>query len=79
MAYDVNNLFWIRKCIRIRCCNRMVVTYFYKITVTKGKKEYSYRIVDTYKTILKRVKRHYKEGADAVEMELLKEIKLDFG
>jgi protein-disulfide isomerase-like protein with CxxC motif len=35
--------------------------------------------VDTYKTILKRVKRHYKEGADAVEMELLKEIKLDFG
>ena len=49
----------------------MVVIDSYKITVTKGTKEKKYKIVNTYKNILKKVNQHYKEGADAVEMEWL--------
>jgi len=49
----------------------MVVIESYKIVVTKGTKEKKYKIADSYKNILKKVNQHYKEGADAVEMEWL--------
>ena len=43
----------------------------YKCTVTKGKKEEVCHYSLPYKMILKEVDQHYKEGADAVELEMI--------
>ena len=47
---------------------------FYKVTVTKGKKEELWHWgYYPYNMVMKDVKRLYKEGADAVELEMITE------
>jgi hypothetical protein len=43
----------------------------YKCVVTKGKKEVVWHYSLPYKMILEEVDQHYKEGADAVELEMI--------
>ena len=49
----------------------------YKCTVTKGKKEDVWHYSLPYKMILKEVNQHYKDGADAVEMEMITQEEFD--
>jgi len=47
---------------------------FYKVTVTKGKKEELWHWgYYPYNMVMKDVKKLYKEGADAVELEMITE------
>ena len=50
---------------------------YYKCWVTKNNrtKEYGYGL--PYKDVLKEVKQHYKDGADAVEMEMITKQEFD--
>ena len=49
----------------------------YKCTVTKGKKEVVWHYSLPYKMIEEEVDQHYKEGADAVELEMITQKELD--
>ncbi len=49
----------------------------YKCIVTKGKKEVVWHYSLPYKMILKEVDQHYKEGADAVELEMITQEEFD--
>ena len=51
--------------------------YNYKCTVTKGKKEVVWHYSLPYKMILEEVDQHYKEGADAVELEMITQQEFD--
>ena len=49
----------------------------YKCTVTKGKKEVVWLYSLPYKMIEEEVDQHYKEGADAVELEMITQKEFD--
>ena len=49
----------------------------YKCTVTKGKKEVIWHYSLPYKMIEEEVDQHYKEGADAVELEMITQEEFD--
>ena len=49
----------------------------YKCTVTKGKKEVVWHYSLPYKMIEEEVDQHYKEGADAVELEMITQTEFD--
>ena len=49
----------------------------YKCTVTKGKKEVIWHYSLPYKMIEEEVDQHYKEGADAVELEMITQTEFD--
>ena len=49
----------------------------YKCTVTKGKKEVIWHYSLPYKMIEEEVHQHYKEGADAVELEMITQKEFD--
>ena len=49
----------------------------YKCIVTKGKKEVVWHYSLPYKMILEEVDQHYKEGADAVELEMITQEEFD--
>tara|TARA_B100000959_G_scaffold76359_1_gene81095 strand:+ start:7337 stop:7528 length:192 start_codon:yes stop_codon:yes gene_type:complete len=49
----------------------------YKCIVTKGKKEVVWHYSLPYKMILEEVDEHYKEGADAVELEMITQQEFD--
>ncbi len=49
----------------------------YKCIVTKGKKEDVWHYSLPYKMILEEVNQHYKEGADAVELEMITQEEFD--
>jgi len=51
---------------------------FYKVTVTKGKKEELWHWgYYPYIEVLKDVEQHYKDGADAVELEMITQEEFD--
>ena len=51
---------------------------FYKVKVTKGKKTETWHWgYYPYSLVLKDVKEHYKEGADAVELEMITQKEFD--
>ena len=49
----------------------------YKCTETKGKKEVVWHYSLPYKMIEEEVDQHYKEGADAVELEMITQKEFD--
>jgi hypothetical protein len=49
----------------------------YKCIVTKGKKEVIWHYSLPYKMIEEEVDQHYKEGADAVELEMITQTEFD--
>ena len=49
----------------------------YKVVVTKDNKEEVWHYSLPYKMILKEVNQHYKDGADAVEMEMITQEEFD--
>jgi hypothetical protein len=49
----------------------------YKCVVTTGNKEEVWHYSLPYKMILKEVKQHYKDGADAVELEMITQEEFD--
>ena len=51
----------------------------YKCTVTKDNKEEVWHYSLPYKMILKEVDQHYKEGADAVELEMITKKEWHYG
>ena len=50
---------------------------YYRCFVTKGKKTEEYGYGLPYKDVLKEVKQHYKDGADAVEMVMITKQEFD--
>ena len=50
---------------------------YYKCWVTKNNRTEEYGYGLPYKDVLKEVKQHYKDGADAVEMEMITKQEFD--
>ena len=50
---------------------------YYKCWVTKNNRTEEYGYGLPYKYVLKEVKQHYKDGADAVEMEMITKQEFD--
>ena len=56
----------------------MTFDCFYKVTVTKGKKEELWHWgYYPYNMVMKDVKKLYKEGADSVELEMITQEEFD--